>query len=70
VADLIDRVNLLKEKGLIGMCMAAHWLAHRVEPLKKQVHSGWEYSGLQDLTRETQEKMTSELLLKHLGEMF
>jgi hypothetical protein len=70
VAALIDKVNLLKEKGLIGMFMASHWLARRVQPLKKRVHLGWEYSGLQDPTRETQEQMTSKLLLKHLGEMF
>jgi hypothetical protein len=70
VAALIDKVNLLKEKGLTCVCVAAHWLARRVQPLKKQVHLGWEYSGLQDLTRETQEKMTLELLVKHLGEIF
>jgi hypothetical protein len=27
VAALIDKVNLLKQKGLAGMCVAAHWLA-------------------------------------------
>jgi hypothetical protein len=70
VDALIDKVNLLKEKGLTRVCIAAHWLACRVQPLKKQVHSGWEYSGLQDPTRETQEKMAPELLVKHLGEIF
>jgi hypothetical protein len=30
VAALIDMVNLFKEKGLIGVCVAAHWLAHQV----------------------------------------
>jgi hypothetical protein len=39
-----------------------HWLAYRVQPLKKQIHLGWEYSGLQDLTRETLENITPELL--------
>jgi hypothetical protein len=67
---LIDKVNLLKEKGLIGVCMSAHWLVRQVQPLKKQVHPIWEYSGLQDPTQETQEKKTLEHLLKHLGEMF
>jgi hypothetical protein len=38
--------------------------------LKKQVHLGWEYSGLQDPTRETDEKISPELLVKHLEEMF
>jgi hypothetical protein len=50
--------------------VATHWLARGVLPLKKQVHLGWEYSGLQDLTRETSEKITPELLVKHLEEIF
>jgi hypothetical protein len=70
VATLIDKVNLLKGKGLTGVCVDAHRLAHQVQLLKKQVHQGWEYSGLKDPTRETQEKMTPKLLVKHLGEMF
>jgi hypothetical protein len=70
VAALTNKVNRLKEKGLMGVYVAAHWLARRVQPLKKQVHSGWEYSGLQDPTRETRENITPELLVKHLGELF
>jgi hypothetical protein len=50
--------------------MAAHCLAYRVQTLKKQVDPGWEYNGSQDLTWETQEKISLELLLKHMGEMF
>jgi hypothetical protein len=50
--------------------VAAHWLAHRVRLLKKQVHSGWEYSGVQDPTRETSDKITLEHLVKLLEEMF
>jgi hypothetical protein len=56
VAALIDKVNLLKDKGLTGVCVATHWLARRVQPLKKQVHPGWEYIGSQDSTQQTQEK--------------
>jgi hypothetical protein len=48
----------------------AHWLAHRVLPLKKQVHPSCEYSGLQDLTRETSKKITPELLVKQQEEIF
>jgi hypothetical protein len=50
--------------------MAAHWLTCRAQPQKKQVHLGWEYSGLEDLTRGTLENITLELLVKHLGEIF
>jgi hypothetical protein len=37
---------------------------------EKTSSSGLEYNGLQDSNQETQEKMTPELLVKHLGEMF
>jgi hypothetical protein len=70
VAALTDKINLLKEKGLTGMCVAANWLARRVQPLNKNVHLGWEYSDLQDPTQESQEKIIPELLVKHLGEIF
>jgi hypothetical protein len=70
VAALTNKVNLLKEKGLMGVCVAAHWLACWVQPLKKQVHLGWQYSGFQDPTQESQEKITLELMLKNLGEIF
>jgi hypothetical protein len=53
VAALTNKVNSSEEKGLIGVCVAAHWLAHRVQSLKKQVHPGWEYSGFQDPTQES-----------------
>jgi hypothetical protein len=58
VATLTNKINHLKEQGLTGVCFAAHWLTHKVLPLKKQVHPGWEYIGLQDLTQETSEKIT------------
>jgi hypothetical protein len=48
----------------------AHLLAHRLIPLKKQVHPGWEYSGNQDPTRETTEKIRLDHLMKLLEEMF
>jgi hypothetical protein len=50
--------------------VATHWLARRVFPLKKQVHQGWEYSGVQDPTQETSDKITLEHLVKLLEEMF
>jgi hypothetical protein len=53
VAALANKVNILKDKGLTCGCVTAHWLACRVQPLKKQIHPGWEYNSLQDLTQET-----------------
>jgi hypothetical protein len=63
IMALTNKVNALKEHCLTGVCVAAHWLAHRVIPLKKQVHLGWEYNGTQDLTLETIEKIGPIILL-------
>jgi hypothetical protein len=38
VSALASRVSELKRLDLTGFCGAANWLAHRVTPLKKQVH--------------------------------
>jgi hypothetical protein len=46
VAALTNRVNTLKECGLTRVYMAAHWLAHQVIPLRKQIHPAWEDSDL------------------------
>jgi hypothetical protein len=67
--DYLD-LPYLKENDLTGVCVPAHWLAHRVIPLKKQVHPRWEYNRLQDLTQETTEKINPDLLVKLLEEMF
>jgi hypothetical protein len=53
IAVLTNQVNDLKNQGLTGVCVAAHWLAYRVTSLKKQVHLGWEYIGIHAPTRET-----------------
>jgi hypothetical protein len=69
VTALTNKINLLKEHVLTGVCVATHWLARRVVPLKKQVHPGWEYSGFQDPTRETSDNITLEHLVKLLEEI-
>jgi hypothetical protein len=70
VTALTNNINLLKEHDMTGVYVATHWLAHLVLPLKKQAQPGWEYSGFQDLTRETSDKITPEHLVKLLEEIF
>jgi hypothetical protein len=67
---LIGKVNFLKEQGLSGVGVAAHWLSQRVQSLKKHVHPGWGYCGLQDPTCESRENISRDLLVKHLREIF
>jgi hypothetical protein len=40
VAALTNKINHLKEQGLTGVSVAAHWLARRVLPLKKTCPPG------------------------------
>jgi hypothetical protein len=70
VSALASRVSELKGLGLTRVSMAANWLAHRVTPLKKQVHPGWEYSGVQDPTRESKNNIEANKLVELLQEMF
>jgi hypothetical protein len=70
VMALTNKMNLLKVRGLTRVCVAAHWLARRVIPLKNQVHLGWEYNGFQYPNQESSDKITLEHLLKLLEEMF
>jgi hypothetical protein len=70
VVALSNRVNDLKVCNQKGVCVAANRLACGVMPLKKQVHLGWEYSGLQDPTRETTKNIRASQLVKLLEEMF
>jgi hypothetical protein len=70
IAALASRVGDLKRHGLTGVCVAANWLAHRVTPLKKQVHPKWEYNRVQDPTRESFDNIGVSKLMKLLEEMF
>jgi hypothetical protein len=63
VPALFSRVNNLKARGLTRVYVATHWLVYRVTPLKKQIHPGWEYNGLQDPTRETTERIEPSKLV-------
>jgi hypothetical protein len=67
---LTNKINLLKECNLTRVCVATHWLARQVVPLKKHVHPGWEYNGFQDPTWETSDMITLKHLVKLLEEMF
>jgi hypothetical protein len=70
VTILANRVSELKGLGLTGVGVAANWLARLVTPLKKLVHLGWEYYGVQDLTRESGDNIEANKPVELLQEMF
>jgi hypothetical protein len=40
VVALTNKINFLKEKAPTGICVAAHWLARRVQLPRKHIHMG------------------------------
>jgi hypothetical protein len=69
VAALASWVSEMKRHGLTSVHVVANWLAHRVTPLKKRVHPGWEYNELKDPTRDTSDNIGVSKLVKLLEEM-
>lgn len=55
---------------MTGVQVAANWLIRRVIPLKEQSHPTLDYTGLNDTTCETSERLGEKKLLSLLGEMF
>jgi hypothetical protein len=70
VQALAEKVSKLEQHGLIGVSVVTNFLAHQVTPLKKQVHPGWEYSGIQDPTCEINRHITTAKLEQLLKEIF
>jgi hypothetical protein len=50
--------------------VATNWLVRQVTPLKKQVHPGWEYSGVEDLTSEMSDNLSATKMVEFMQEMF
>ena len=70
VLSQVTRVNRYREMGLTGVMVVANWLIRRVIPLKEQSHPAWDYTGLDDSSCETSERLGEARLLALLGELF
>jgi hypothetical protein len=60
----------VKELSLTKVGVVTNWLARRVITLNKQVHPGWEYCRVQDLTCESSNNIEAAMLIEHLKEVF
>jgi hypothetical protein len=70
VTALASQVSELKGLILTRVGMAANWLVCQVTLLKKHVHPGWEYCGVQDRTQESDNNIEANKLVDLLQEMF
>ena len=62
------------EHQITGASVVAHWTIRRVQPLQRRVHLAFEYTGEEDPTRYTREKISEDdlevrvaALLKNVG---
>jgi hypothetical protein len=65
-ADIVKLARL----GLIGPHVMADWLRRRVQPLKMQPHSAWEYSRPSDPSREDPTNFTEKEVSDMLESVF
>jgi hypothetical protein len=70
VSTLAGQVSGLKELCLTRVSVATNWLVHRDTPLKKHVHPGWEYNGIEDLTHEMSDNLSATKIVELLQEKF
>jgi hypothetical protein len=70
VLALAKKVSKLMRLSLTRVSVVINWQDRRVTPLKKQVHPGREYSGIQDLTCEVSRHITTAKLESLLKDMF
>ena len=47
---------------ITGASVVAHWTIRRVQPLQRRVHLAFEYTGEEDPTRYTREKISKDVL--------
>ena len=58
---LLGEIEVLKaEHQIIGASVVAHWTIRRVQPLQRRVHLAFEYTGEEDPTRYTREKISED----------
>ena len=64
----MDRVNFLlgeieklkADHQITGASVVAHWTIRRVQPLQRRVHLAFEYTGEEDPTRYSREKISED----------
>ena len=47
----LQRIAVLKSKGMTGATVVFSWLGGQIQPLQKRCHAGFKYSGLEDPSR-------------------
>ena len=66
----MQRIAVLKNKGVTGVMVAFSWLGRQIQPLQKGYHAGFEYSGQDDPSQFSSEVIHSNEAMAILNDLF
>ena len=70
LSAVVARFKLLREKGVSGAAIVAHFLRNRLAPLQKRPHPAWDFQGPLDPSRLRSPDMDRALLRDNMIGMF
>ena len=68
--ELLEKIAVLKNKGVTGVTVVFSWLGRQIQPLQKRCNAGFEYSGLEDPSRFSSEKIHPDEAMALLYSIF
>ena len=68
--ELLEKIAVLKNKGVTSATVVFSWLGRQIQPLQKRCNAGFEYSGLEDPSRFSSEKIHPDEAMALLYSIF
>jgi hypothetical protein len=70
LAELLQKINALRETGLRAEHVAFNFMKRRVQPLMARDTLGYQYTGDEDTSRMPGDKVDDEDIVERLGKIF
>lgn len=66
IHPFLDQIAAMKLRGLNGVSVIASFIRRRVQPLRERVNYGFEYTGLDDPTQMSRDKLFEDEVLERI----
>ena len=60
IPELLERIAILRQNNLTGGAVVFDWMKRRIQPLQAQETLGFQYQGIVDLSRYSEEVISDE----------
>ena len=70
MGELLTRIAERRREGVTGATVVSSWLRRQIQPLQSRIHSGFEYTGLQDPSRFSSEETSQDEAMVLLHNLF